>query len=107
MKSNVFIQKKNEVYLTVQCEPHVGHELADQFTFEVPQAKFMSAYKKRYWDGKIKLFSPGTGEIYVGLLPYITSFCEEKGYEVILKDNEFYGLPSTAVSYTHLRAHET
>ena len=95
MKSNVYIQKKNEVYLTVECEPHVQYELADQFTFEVPQAKFMSAYKKRYWDGKIKLFSPGTGEIYVGLLPYITSFCEEKGYEVILKDNEFYGLPST------------
>ena len=47
MKSNnVIIQKKNEVYLTVQCEPHVGHELADQFTFEVPAAKFMSAYKK-------------------------------------------------------------
>ena len=94
MKSNVFIQKKNEVYLTIECEPHVGYELADEFTFEVPQAKFMSAYKKRYWDGKIKLFSPGTGEIYVGLLPYITSFCEERGYEVILKDNEFYGLPS-------------
>ncbi len=94
MKSNVFIQKKNEVYLTVDCEPHVGYELADEFTFEVPQAKFMSAYKKRYWDGKIKLFSPGTGEIYVGLLPYITSFCEAKGYEVIHRDNEFYGLPS-------------
>ena len=94
MKSNVIIQKKNEVYLTIECEPHVGHELADEFTFEVPQAKFMSAYKKRFWDGKIKLFSPGTGEIYVGLLPYITSFCEERGYEVILKDNEFYGLPS-------------
>jgi superfamily II DNA or RNA helicase len=54
----------------------------------------MSAYKKRFWDGKIKLFSPGTGEIYVGLLPYITSFCEERGYEVIHRDNEFYGLPS-------------
>jgi len=95
MKSNVIIQKKNEVYLTVECEPHVGHELADEFTFEVPQAKFMSAYKKRFWDGKIKLFSPGTGEIYVGLLPYITSFCEERGYEIIHRDNEFYGLPST------------
>ena len=94
MKSNVIIQKKNEVYLTIECEPHVGHELADEFTFEVPQAKFMSAYKKRFWDGKIKLFSPGTGEIYVGLLPYITSFCEEKGYEVIHRDNEIYGLPS-------------
>ena len=79
MKSNVFIQKKNEVYLTVKCEPHVGYELADQFTFEVPAAKFMSAYKKRYWDGKIKLFSPATGEIYVGLQPNIVNFCETKG----------------------------
>ena len=94
MKSNVYIQKKNEVYLTVECEPHVQYELADEFTFEVPQAKFMSAYKKRYWDGKIKLFSPGTGEIYVGLLPYIVAFCEQRGYEVIHRDNEFYGLPS-------------
>jgi len=94
MKSNVVIQKKNEVYLTVQCEPHVSHELADKFTFEVPAAKFMSAYKKRYWDGKIKLFSPATGEIYVGLLPYIIEFCENKGYEVIHRDNEYYGLPS-------------
>ena len=94
MKSNVVIQKKNEVYLTVQCEPHVSHELADKFTFEVPAAKFMSAYKKRYWDGKIKLFSPATGEIYVGLLPYIVAFCQERGYEVIHRDNEFYGLPS-------------
>ena len=94
MKSNVYIQKKNEVYLTVECEPHVQYELADEFTFEVPAAKFMSAYKKRYWDGKIKLFSPGTGEIYVGLLPYVVAFCEERGYEVIHRDNEFYGLPS-------------
>ena len=71
MTSSVVIQKKNEVYLKIECEPHVQYELADEFTFEVPQAKFMSAYKKRFWDGKIKLFSPGTGEIYAGLLPYI------------------------------------
>lgn len=94
MKSSVIIQKKNEVYLKIECEPHVQYELADEFTFEVPQAKFMSAYRKRFWDGKIKLFSPGTGEIYVGLLPYITSFCQERGYEYSYRDNEFYGLPS-------------
>ena len=94
MKSSVIIQKKNEVYLKIECEPHVQYELADEFTFEVPQAKFMSAYRKRFWDGKIKLFSPGTGEIYVGLLPYITSFCQERGYEYTYRDNEFYGLPS-------------
>jgi len=94
MKSSVIIEKKNEVYLRINAEPHVYYELADEFTFEVPQAKFMSAYKKRFWDGKIKLFSPGTGEIYVGLLPYVTSFCKERGYEYVYRDNKFYGLPS-------------
>jgi len=93
MKSNVVIQKKNEVYLKIECEPHVQYELADEFTFEVPQAKFMSTYKKRFWDGKIKLFSPATGEIYAGLLPYITHFCRERGYEYSYKDNNFYGFP--------------
>ena len=91
--SSVHIKKKNEVYLTVDCEPHVGYELADEFTFEVPEAKFMSAYKKRYWDGKIKLFSPGTGEIYAGLLPHVTSFLKERGYEYVFVDNDVYGLP--------------
>ena len=92
--SNITIEKKNEVYLRVGCEPHVGMELADEFTFEVPEAKFMSAYRKRYWDGKIKLFSPGTGEIYAGLLPYVTSFLQERGYRYVYVDNEVYGLPS-------------
>ena len=55
-------RRRTKFTSTVECEPHVQYELADEFTFEVPQAsQFMSAYKKRYWDGKIKLFSPGTG----------------------------------------------
>ena len=91
--SDVLIKKKNEVYLTINCEPHVQYELADEFTFEVPQAKFMSAYKKRYWDGKIKLYSPATGEIYAGLLPYVTTFLQERGYPYAFLDNDVYGLP--------------
>ena len=39
--SHLIISKKNEVYLKVDAEPHVYYELADQFTFEVPGAKFM------------------------------------------------------------------
>jgi hypothetical protein len=62
------ISKKNdEVYLQVKAEPHVYYELSDQFTFEVPGAKFMSSYRSKYWDGKIRLFNTQTGEIYVGL----------------------------------------
>ena len=36
------VKKKNEVYVTIQsAEPHVHHELADYFSFEVPEAKFL------------------------------------------------------------------
>ena len=75
MKSNVVIQKKNEVYLTVHCEPHV-HELANPFA-EVPQEIYVGI-QKEVLGWKIKLFSPATGEIYVGLFPYITAFARKR-----------------------------
>ena len=37
----ISIEKKNEVYLKVNAEPHVYQELSDEFTFDVPGAKFM------------------------------------------------------------------
>ena len=51
--SDITITKKNEVFLKIVSEPHVAHELSDQFTFEIPGAKFMPQYRKRHWDGKI------------------------------------------------------
>ena len=91
--SNLVISKKNEVYLHVQAEPHVYYELADQFTFDVPGAKFSPAYKKKFWDGKIRLFNTQKGEIYVGLLDRIVQFCIDHGYKYEFRDNEYYGLP--------------
>jgi superfamily II DNA or RNA helicase len=35
------------------------------------------------WDGKIRLFSHKTKEIYFGLFPYIKAFAEERGYNVV------------------------
>jgi superfamily II DNA or RNA helicase len=91
--SHLVISKKNEVYLHIQAEPHVYYELADQFTFDVPNAKFAPAYRSKYWDGKIRLFSTQTGEIYIGLLDRIIRFCETHNYTYEFKDNKFYGLP--------------
>jgi len=91
--SHLIISKKNEVNLHVNSEPHVYYELADQFTFEVPGAKFMPTYQKRYWDGKIRLFNTQNGEAYVGLLDKIVQFCKDHGYTYEFKKNEYYGLP--------------
>ena len=91
--SHLKILKKNEVYLQIDAEPHVYYELADQFTFEVPGAKFMPQYQKRYWDGKIRLFNVQNGEVYVGLLDKIVQFCKDHEYTYEFVDNKYFGLP--------------
>ena len=71
------ISKKNEVFLKVDTEASVARMLSDYFTFEVPGARFMPAYRNRIWDGKIRLFSPASGELYIGLLPYLTKYLQD------------------------------
>ena len=91
--TDLVISKKNEVYLKVQAEPYVNQELSDHFTFDVPGAKFMPQYRSKYWDGKIRLYSTATGEIYVGLLDKIVAWAKKSGYSVTFEDNKFYGTP--------------
>jgi superfamily II DNA or RNA helicase len=81
------ISKKNEVHLVLDdLDPSTTQELTQFFTFEVPGAKFMPQFKNRMWDGKIRLFSPATGQIYVGLLSYIKNYCSRNGIKYILED---------------------
>ena len=81
------IEKKNEVYAKITTEQHIARELSEYFTFEVPGAKFMPAYRNKVWDGKIRLFSIATGQIYLGLLPYIREFCKRNDIEYSLEFN--------------------
>ena len=79
----IIIEKKNEVYITVNCESDIQREISEFFTFYVPGYKFMPAFRNRMWDGKIRLFSQKTKEIYFGLYPYIKAFAEERGYNIV------------------------
>ena len=79
----LILEKKDEVYLTVDADPSIQRELSEFFTFYVPGYKFMPAFRNRMWDGKIRLFSQKTKEIYFGLYPYIKAFAEERGYNVV------------------------
>ena len=68
-------------------QPSESKELAEYFTFEVAGAKFMPMYRNRVWDGKIRLFSPASGEIYVGLLDYVKSYCDKNNISYIEEEN--------------------
>ena len=83
---DLIISKKNDVYLTVETDKGIARELSDFFTFEVPGAKFMPQYRNRMWDGKIRLFSIQTGEIYFGLLSYIEEFAKRNDIEIEYKE---------------------
>ena len=92
--ADIVISKRNEVYLQIDCEPYIKQELSEYFTFEVPDAKFMPQFKNRMWDGKIRLFSPGNGQLYIGLLTYLFEWADEREYTCSLIDNEYYGKPA-------------
>ena len=82
----MIISKKNEVYLRVKTEPNVARELSDFFTFEVPGARFMPSYRRKIWDGKIRLYSVATNEVYVGLLSYIEEFAKRNEINIEYKE---------------------
>ncbi len=79
----LIIDKKNEVYLKIEADADIRRELGEYFTFEVPGFKFMPQFRNRVWDGKIRLFSYATGQIYTGLYPYVLNWCEENNVQVV------------------------
>ena len=63
-------------------------ELSEYFTFYVPGYQFVPAFRNRIWDGKIRLFNLNTSQIYLGLLEYLKSFCDERGYKYEIEELE-------------------
>ena len=79
----LLVTKINETFLKIDSEDRGAlHELSNFFTFEVPGAKFMPSVKRRQWDGKIRLLNSRNNTMYVGLLPYIRTFCDERDYDI-------------------------
>ncbi len=60
----------------------VERELRDRFSFFVPGYRFMPAYKRGQWDGKIKLYNAQTKLMYVGLLQEAKKFAKDRNYQI-------------------------
>ena len=81
MQDKIIITKKDEVFAKITCEKHLAQELSEFFTFFVPGYQFVPAFRNRLWDGKIRLFDLRSFTLYLGLLPYLHQFCNERSYE--------------------------
>ena len=79
----IVLEKKNEVYLTIDAEDGIRRDIGEYFTFEVPGFKFMPQYRNRVWDGKIRLYNYASKTIYAGLYPYINKWCKDNNIQVV------------------------
>lgn len=100
MDNKLVIQMQNYADMVVLCEPHIRNELRDYLTFQVPGYKFMPAYKRGVWDGKIRLFNTLTCEVNVGLYYKIVQFAKQRAYMVELRKSK-YGLPNQKNTVDH------
>lgn len=81
-EENLVIDKIDDVYMKVHCEPGLAFELSEYFTFTVPGAKHMPMFKNKMWDGKIRLYNPMTRSLYLGLRQYVEEFARQRNYTV-------------------------
>lgn len=82
MSNKISVYKINEVYLRCECESGIAMELSEYFTFYVPGYKFVPAFRNKLWDGKIRLFNRQNNSLYIGLIGYLQTFCNERDYEL-------------------------
>jgi superfamily II DNA or RNA helicase len=83
----VQLKRINEAYNRVICDPGIAYEIRDHFTFDVPGAKFMPAFRNKVWDGKIRLFNHMSCQLYAGLNIYLEKFCRDRGYQLEYLDD--------------------
>ena len=90
--ANISILKKNESTALVDCDAGIAQELSEYFSFFVPGYKYMKLYKRRIWDGKIRLFNAISRELPAGLYPFVDEFCKRNSYTLLTESSD-YGSP--------------
>ena len=86
------IRKLSHANLHLECDHGVAAEIREFFTFEVPGARYMPAFKRKVWDGKIRLFDVNSGELPAGLIQHLVKFCDNNNYKIEPIKTK-YGLP--------------
>ena len=78
----ISVRKLDHSNLHVDCDYGIAAELKEFFSFYVPGYRFMPAFKRRVWDGKIRLYDANSGELPAGLYPQLKVFAKTRGYNL-------------------------
>jgi len=86
------IRRLSYANLHVECDFGQAAEIKEFFSFFVPGYKYMPAFRRRVWDGKIRLFDSVRGELPAGLIHHLIKYIESRGYNYELVETK-YGTP--------------
>lgn len=75
--NNIKLIPYNETYVQISVEDSTARDLNTFFTIKIPNPQF----RKKGWNGTIKLFNLKTRLIYKGLIPYIADYANEHNYD--------------------------
>ena len=75
------IQKINEVSCRIFAEASVCKEINDKFRYRAPNYFFDKRIRKGKWDGYTKLYNMVDNTFPIGILPELSKFLEESGYQ--------------------------
>ena len=100
----IVVEQKDAVNFFVDCEKSIAKELNQYFTFYVPNYQYTPAYKKKIWDGQIRLFNLYGKRIYCGLLDHINQFCIDRKYEVEYNLHEYDQLISKKDFFDYVKS---
>lgn len=85
--SQLFVMKKNEAVVQISCDESIAQELSDYFAFFSPGYQYQPLYKHGLWDGKIRLFDRRFSTLPGGLIPYLSSFAQERQYRLTIDES--------------------
>lgn len=105
-RADLIIQKKNEVFCAIDCEPSIKRELYEFFAFRVPGYQFIPAYRNKLWDGFIRLYNLQNGTLYNGLLAFLGEFCNSRQYTIEHESNDYFGRADVTDSITPEELHQ-
>jgi superfamily II DNA or RNA helicase len=85
---DIDVESVDEVRYYIKAEKGIKQELRDYFSFMVPGAQYMPMFKRRIWDGKIRLFDILSSTLPRGLKTYLQKFAEDRKYSISIKESE-------------------
>lgn len=99
--NTIRVRLLNHSYMAIESNAHQEQELREHFSFFVPGYRYMPAFKRKVWDGRVKLYNMVTKQMNVGLYHHLKKFCADRFYPLQIVDNTKYGIPSQTNNIDH------